>query len=205
MIRRLSERDAVVRPDPGIAAVGSVVFVAGFLGALSEIDPPFFGILLLVGSVATVALSVPLGLAGAVFDRRYDPARALLGLVVAVAGLSVAAGVVLAVVVDPAAAALVTAGLLALGAFWWLLPVSAGLWLGRWWGTRTRYVIAAWPVSTLLGVTVFFAPVAVGRSNLTFLDGPVAVALTVTLAAIVVCGPGLIGTGVGRLRRQRAA
>lgn len=185
-------------------AVGSAVFVAGFLGALSEIDPPFFGILLLVGSVAAVVVSVPLGIVGAVFDRRYDPARALSALAVAVAGLSVAAGVVVAVVVDPAAAALVTAGLLALGAFWWLLPVSVGVWLARQWRTRTRYVVAAWPVSTLLGVGVFFAPVVVGRSNLTFLDGPVAVAFTVTLVIVVACGPGVIGTGVGRLRRQRA-
>lgn len=200
----VAERSGVVRLDPDWTAVGSVVLVVGFLGALSQISPPFFGILLIVGSVLAVAVSVPLGVLGAVFDRRYDPERALAGLLGLIVACSTVAGVALAVFVDPAAAFLVAAAGIALGAFWWLLPVAAGVSLGRRWHTRTRYVVAAWPVSAVSGLAVFLAPAAVGRTNLTFLDGPLAAGLFCLLALVVALGPGLVGSGLGRLRGRSA-
>lgn len=188
---------------PARIAVGAATLVVTFLGAVSQAAPPFFGIFLIVGSVIAVGLSIPLGVLGAVFDRRYDPDRTLRRLVAAVGVAGVLTAVPFALFVDPGAAPLVGVVVLVLGAFWYVLPLAVGVWLARRRRTRIRYVVAAWPVSLVASSAAFFAPSLVGRTNLTFLDGPLAAASLVGLAVLVIAGPGIVGSELDRRRSVR--
>ncbi|MFB6176007.1 MAG: hypothetical protein ABEI99_02470 [Halobaculum sp.] len=89
----------MVTLDRTTLALGSLLFVLAFVGVVLTAAPPFFGILLIVGSLLAVILSVPVAIVGVVSAGRYDVDRALRGGVGVLVGLALVAAALLAALV----------------------------------------------------------------------------------------------------------
>lgn len=163
--------------------------------------------------VGAVVASFPAAAAALLLARRVGTRRAVTVVGVGGLGLVAAAALVVGVVVGTGVGLVLAGYGVGAVAVLWALPVVVGRWLVyRFTGLDVDlalgYAVAGLPLALAASAAWFVVPGGPSRYNLTFLTGPALWAASAVLLAIVVLGPGLVGTGlvklVGRRRGPRA-
>ncbi|PSQ19391.1 hypothetical protein BRD00_01835 [Halobacteriales archaeon QS_8_69_26] len=162
------------------------------------------GLLAVFAYVGTVLASVPVAVV-ALLLRRITPSfrEALAYSLGGGFALFTVVVLALAVAVDPGAGGtLFVTGVVAVVVLA-VLPLA----IGRAVVERTadldpdralRWATAGWPPAMILSLIVFVAPGGPARYNVTFLSGVEAVVAGGILVAVVLLGPGLVGTALAR-------
>ena len=160
--------------------------------------------LMIVGSIVTTLLSVPLSVVGIfLFERSGRDWTILARTAAIVLVVPVVAATIYTVFWTPPPALLTVGAVAALVSLWAILPLAIGAISAV--GDRVSIigVLLAWPPSNLLAMALFVAPapggIDFGRYNALSLAEPGRSVLLLAIAGTIIFGPSLLGRAADRL------